>query len=316
MNTFLVSLSLFIFCFSNISQAAIETNKVAPLSLKQKLKMLEEKQTHKTDHFIFDLPVTYNKKVSYWISYFQTRGKGFFRDWLEKSTKYMPLLQNELKNAGLPTDLAYMVMIESGFSSHAVSTAQAVGPWQFIESTGTTYGLKRNWWLDERRDIKKSTQAAIKYLKDLNSEFSSWYLVAASYNMGENGLRKQIKKYGTSDYWELVRRGALPQETQDYVPKILAALMIAKAPNLYGFRDIDAQFPLQYEVFWAPAGTDMDQLADYLGVTRKSMRDLNAELVLGYIPKQVAGHHVRIPLGSQAVARQFFRDQSKKLALD
>ena len=290
--------------------------KLNSLTLKQKLQLLEKKQTHLTDHFIFDLPVTYNKKVGVWINYFQSRGKNFFRDWLEKSTKYMPLLQNELRKAGLPTDLAYMVMIESGFSSTAVSTASAVGPWQFIESTGKNYGLKKNWWLDERRDIKKSTLAAIKYLSDLKSEFGSWYLVAASYNMGEGGLRKQIKRYGTNDYWQLVRLGALPQETQDYVPKILAALMIAKAPNLYGFRDIDAQFPLQYEVMWAPSGTDLEQLADYLSITRKAMKDMNSELVLGYIPRQVDGHHIRIPLGSMSIAKQFFHDQSKKLALD
>ncbi|MBC7740709.1 MAG: lytic transglycosylase domain-containing protein [Bdellovibrionaceae bacterium] len=286
------------------------------LTLKQKLKMLESKQTNQTDHFIFDLPVTYNKKVGYWISFFQTRGKGFFRDWLGKATKYMPLLQSELKKAGLPTDLAYMVMIESGFSSQATSTAAAVGPWQFIESTGRSYGLKKIWWLDERRDIKKSTLAAIRYLKDLHTEFGSWYLVAASYNMGENGLRRQIKKYGTNDYWQLVKLGALPQETQDYVPKILAALMISKAPNLYGFRDIDAQYPLQYEVMWAPAGTDLDQLADHLNITRKAMKDMNSEILLGYIPKQVEGHHIRIPLGSLAMARQFFKDQNKKFALD
>lgn len=286
------------------------------LTLKQKLKLLEKKQTYKTDHFIFDLPVTYNKKVAVWISYFQTRGKTFFRNWLEKSTKYMPLLQSELKKAGLPTDLAYMVMIESGFSANAVSTAQAVGPWQFIESTGKGYGLQKNWWIDERRDIKKSTLAAIRYLKDLKQEFGSWYLVAASYNMGENGLRKQIKKHGTTDYWELVRHNALPQETQDYVPKILAALMIAKAPNLYGFRDIDAQYPLQYEVVWAPSGTDLENLADYLNITRKAMKELNSELLLGYIPKQISGHYIRIPLGSLSVAKQFFRDQNKKFALD
>jgi membrane-bound lytic murein transglycosylase D len=297
-------------------QAAIMPTPVATLTLKEKLKMLELKQTHKTDHFIFDLPVTYNKKVSFWISFFQSRGKNFFRNWLEKSTKYMPLLQTELKKAGLPTDLAYMVMIESGFSTQAVSSAQAVGPWQFIETTGATYGLQKSWWLDERRDIKKSTLAAIKYLKDLNQEFGSWYLVAASYNMGENGLRKQIKKHGTHDYWELVKLGALPQETQDYVPKILAAMMIAKAPNLYGFRDIEAQYPLQYEMVYAPSGTDLDAMADYLSVTRKSLRELNSELYLGYIPKQVPGHYVRIPLGSLNVAREFFRDQNKKFALD
>lgn len=228
----------------------------------------------------------------------------------------MPFLQSELRKAGLPTDLAYMVMIESGFSSSAVSGASAVGPWQFIESTGKTYGLRKNWWLDERRDIKKSTAAAIKYLKDLKTEFGSWYLVAASYNMGENGLRRQIKRYGTNDYWELVRRNALPQETQDYVPKILAALMISKAPNLYGFRGVDAQYPMQYEMVFAPSGSDLDQIADHLNITRKAMRELNSELLLGYIPKQVEGHPIRIPLGSLSVAKQFFRDQNRKFALD
>lgn len=296
-------------------QAAIEVN-TEKMTLKQKLKLLEKKQTHQTDHFIFDLPVTYNKKVGKWISYFQTKGKNFFRNWLDKSTKFMPLLQNELRQSGLPTDLAYMVMIESGFSTTAVSSAQAAGPWQFIESTGRNYGLRKNWWLDERRDIKKSTLAAIRYLSDLRNEFGSWYLVAASYNMGENGLRKQIKKHGTTDYWQLVRLGALPQETQDYVPKILAALMIAKAPNLYGFRDIEPQFPLEYEVVWAPAGTDIELLADYLKVTRKALKDLNSELILGYIPRQVEGHHIRIPIGSLSVAKQFFRDLNKKFALE
>jgi membrane-bound lytic murein transglycosylase D len=296
-----------------ITQPANNQNQV---TLKQKLKMIENKQTHQSDHFIFDLPVTYNIKVATWISFFQIRGKNFFRDWLEKSHKFMPLIQSELKKAGLPTDLAYMVMIESGFSANAVSHASAVGPWQFIASTGKNYGLQQNWWLDERRDIKKSTQAAIRYMKDLKKEFGSWYLVAASYNMGEGGLRRQIRRYKTNDYWELVKFRALPQETQDYVPKILAALMIAKAPNLYGFRNIDAHYPLQYEVVWAPGGTDLENMADYLNVTRNSMKELNAELILGYIPKQVQGHPIRIPLGSLSVAKQYFRDQTKKYALD
>ncbi|MCC2677604.1 MAG: murein transglycosylase [Pseudobdellovibrio sp.] len=291
-------------------------NETHSMTLRQKLSLLEKKQTRRTDHFIFDMPVTYNKKVAAWIAYFQTRGKNFFRNWLEKSNKYMPLLQSELKKAGLPTDLAYMVMIESGFSASAISTAQAVGPWQFISSTGKNYGLRQNWWLDERRDIKKSTTAAINYLKDLREEFGSWYLVAASYNMGEGGLRNRIRTYRTNDYWELVKLRALPQETQDYVPKILAALMIAKAPNLYGFRNIDSQYPLQYEVVWAPGGTQLDAMADYLSITRKSMRELNAELIVGYIPREVSGHPIRIPLGSLSVAKQYFRDQNKKYALD
>ena len=286
------------------------------LTLREKLILLERKQTGKTDHFIFDLPVTYNKKVSRWIAFFQENGKGFFRDWLEKSSKYMPTIQNELKKAGLPMDLAYMVMIESGFSSSAVSSAQAVGPWQFISATGKNYGLHQNYWLDERRDLTKSTKAAINYMKDLYQEFGSWYLVAASYNMGEGGLRRQIKKHGTKDYWELVRKQALPQETQDYVPKILAAMMISKAPNLYGFRNLEPMSPLQTESVVAPANTDLESLADYLSVTRKSIKDINAELVLGYVPKSVSGHTIRIPKGATRYALEFFRDQNKKFALE
>ncbi len=286
------------------------------MTLKEKLILLERKQTGQTEHFIFDLPVTYNKKVSTWISFFQTNGKNFFKNWLEKSSKYMPLIQTELKRAGLPLDLAYMVMIESGFNATAISSAQAVGPWQFISSTGKNYGLKQNFWLDERRDLRKSTRAAIAYMKDLHKEFGSWYLVAASYNMGEGGLRRQIRKHKTTDYWELVRKKALPKETQDYVPKILAAMMIAKAPNLYGFRSIEPMYPLEYEYVESPANTDLDLLADHLNVTRKAIRDLNAELILGYVPKNVALHTIRVPKGAATQARNYFRDQSKRYALE
>ena len=302
--------------FAHAAVSKTTDQKLKTLTLKEKLKILEQKQNGKNEHFIFDLPVTYNHKVSYWISYYQTRGKNFFRNWLEKSSKYMPYIQAELKKAGLPGDLGYMVMIESGFSATAISTASAVGPWQFIPSTGKQYGLTQNYWIDERRDLQKSTKAAIRYMTDLHAEFGSWYLVAASYNMGEGGLRSKIKKFGTKDYWELVRLGALPQETQDYVPKILAALMIAKAPNLYGFRNLDHEFPLSYEFVKAPPGTDIELLADYLSVTRKSLKDLNAELVLGYIPKTTKQHWIRVPVGSLGVAQQFFRDQNKKFALD
>lgn len=273
--------------------------KPIPMSLKERLQARVKKASAVSSaSVIFDLPVTYNRKVSHWISYFQDKGKNWFRDWLERSSKYMPFIQKELKNAGLPQDLAFMVMIESGFLPNAVSHAEAVGPWQFIPATGKRYGLNQTWWLDERRDFKKSTLAAIRYLRDLHSEFGSWYLVAASYNMGENGLRRKIKKYGTKDFWVLSKIGALPQETVDYVPKILAAMMISKSPGLYGFRDL-AQFDsLEYDLVSVPGGTDLKDLADSLGVTAKSLKDLNAELVLGYVPSQIPKHAIRVPKGS------------------
>jgi membrane-bound lytic murein transglycosylase D len=291
------------FFFSIHSVAAVRVP-----TLKEKLQSLTQKTSQSAANnntLIFDLPVTYNKKVSKWVQYYQTRGQKWFREWLARSSKYMPFIQAELQRANLPMDLAFMVMIESGFSSTAVSHADAVGPWQFIEPTGNRYGLHKSWWLDERRDLKKSTLAAIRYLKDLHDEFGSWYLVAASYNMGESGLRRQIKKYSTKDYWNLVKLGALPVETQEYVPKILAAMLIAKAPNLYGFRDLERLSPLDYEVVMVPGGTELDAMADHLGVTRKSLKDLNAELILGYIPRQVERHYIRVPKGATVMASNY-----------
>jgi membrane-bound lytic murein transglycosylase D len=300
----------FLFAATDFSSSA--------LKLKEKLKALTARSSHiQSDNLIFDLPVTYNKSVSKWIAYYQgSRGNKWFREWLQRSYKYLPMIQEELKYAGLPSDLAYMVMIESGFAPNAISSADAVGPWQFIEATGSRYGLSKTWWLDERRDFKKSTMAAIRYLKDLYSEFGSWYLVAASYNMGEAGLRRQIKKYGTKDYWSLINLNALPQETQEYVPKILAAMLIAKAPNLYGFRDIERMDPLEYDVVDVPGGTDLGPLADHLGITRKSLKDLNAELYLGYIPRQVERHGIRVPKGAAQIVSSYVHLSNKKVTVE
>lgn len=273
--------------------------------LRGKLISKANKAKHHDATLIFDIPVTYNRRVAYWLQFFQTRGHVWFRGWLEKATKYMPFIQKELRQAGLPADLAFMVMIESGFDAYARSHAEAVGPWQFIKPTATRYGLNVNWWIDERRDFRKSTQAAIRYLRDLHGEFGSWYLVAASFNMGENGLRRQIQKAGSRDFWHLSQNGFLPQETTDYVPKIIAAMLIAKAPSLYGFRELARMEPLEYDLAVLTGGTDLNKLADHLGITRKAMRDLNAELVLGYIPMQVEKHYVRVPRGSQQLIMSF-----------
>lgn len=283
--------------------------------LKEKLKTISLKN-HRSGNqsLIFDLPVTYNRPVSKWVNYFQTKGQRWFREWLERSSRYLPFIQKELRDEGMPTDLAFMVMIESGFSANAVSTASAVGPWQFIATTGNRYGLNKNWWLDERKDVEKSTKAAIRYMKDLYQEFGSWYLVAASYNMGENGLRRQIKKYQTKDYWSLIKKNALPDETQEYVPKILAAMLISKAPNLYGFRALERRETLEYDIVTVPGGVDLDDLADRLGVTHKSLKDLNAELILGYVPRQIDKHSIRVPKGSKFMVAEFISEKNQKLS--
>lgn len=258
----------------------------------------------------FDIPVTYNAQVRSWLRYFQTTGRTTFKRWLERSARYMPLIQYELTQAGLPQDLAYVAMIESGFVPHARSHAGALGMWQFIAPTAKRYGLKIDWWIDERQDFLKSTRAAIRYMSDLYRQFGSWYLVAASYNMGENGVRRLIKKHGTRNFWELAARGALPLETRNYVPKIIASILISKAPALYGFRDLEYQLPLSYETVTVPGGTDIVNLAAYLGVSSKYLLGLNPELLKGFIPREVQSHEIRVPKGAVTAVAQYIRLQA------
>lgn len=285
--------------------------------LKKRLGERVKQTQHRTQaSLIFDIPVTYNDRVSHWVRHFQGQGQKWFRLWLERATRYLPFIQEELRKAQLPQDLAFMVMVESGFSATATSHAAAVGPWQFIQSTGTRYGLQTNSWLDERKDLRKSTRAAIRYLKDLHAEFGSWYLVAASYNMGENGLRRIINKHGTRDYWKLVEAKAIPTETRDYVPKILAAMLISKAPGLYGFREVSVMQPLDFEFVAVPGGLQLVDLADGLNVTTQSLRDLNAELLQGSIPRHIPTHLIRVPKGSAQTVMKFVETKLRKFAIE
>ncbi len=256
-------------------------------------------------NLIFDFPVTYNARVRKWVKYFQTVGRPSFRRWLERSSRFIPAIEEEMKRANLPLDLAYVAMIESGFSSSASSHANALGMWQFIAPTGSRYGLAIDWWIDERRDFEKSTKAAIAYMSDLYEQFGSWYLVAASYNMGENGVRRLIKRHKTNSFWDLADRGALPEETRNYLPKMLAAMLIAKAPALYGFRELEFQVPYSFDTLDVPGGTDLINLANHLGVSERSLTELNPELLKAFIPREVKSHRIRIPKGSKLAVSQY-----------
>jgi membrane-bound lytic murein transglycosylase D len=300
-----------VFDYENSSEPGAALNESVSL---KKLSMFEKSAMRFSGStetpLIFDIPVTYNHRVSNWIRYFQNEGRVSFRIWLEKSSRFLPIIETELTKAGLPKDLSYVAMIESGFNPRASSHAGAMGLWQFISPTGSRYGLKIDWWIDERRDFAKSTAAAISYMTDLYDQFRSWYLVAASYNMGENGVRRLIAKHGTNNFWELADRGALPRETTDYVPKILAAMLISKAPALYGFRDLSYFMPMAFESMNVPGGIELTNLANYLGVSEKYLQDLNPELIKGFIPRDVRSHSIRVPKGSMLMVSQFVRMQT------
>jgi membrane-bound lytic murein transglycosylase D len=253
----------------------------------------------------FDLPVTYNSKVRTWVNFFQTNGKRDFKRWLERSSRYLPKIIPVLEAQGLPKDLVYLAMIESGFSPRAVSTAEAVGYWQFIKPTASRYGLTVEWWLDERRDIIKSTLAAANYLNDLYRMFGSWYLAASAYNMGEGRIKKLIKKYNTKNYWVLSKKSDFPKETEQYIPKLIAAMLIAKAPKMYGFRDLQPQSPVKYVFVEAPGGTDLENLSMYLGLDKMTLTQMNPELTKGFVPQYIDSHKIRVPPGYSLKAKQF-----------
>ncbi len=185
----------------------------------------------------FDLPVEMNPAVEKWIHYFTGKGRERFEHYLARSEYFIPFLKPVLQQAKAPEDLVYLAMIESGFNNRARSHAKAVGAWQFIPGTGRRYGLSVNWWVDERRDVLKSTQAAVQFLKELNNQYGSWHLAAAAYNAGPGKIQRAIRKHKTTDFWEMCRYRYLKPETKNYVPKLFAAAIVAKNRQHFGFKE-------------------------------------------------------------------------------
>jgi membrane-bound lytic murein transglycosylase D len=247
----------------------------------------------------FDIPIVINAKVEQFIQYFQTTARKAFSNWLARSEKYIPFMRNHLKENGLPEDLVYMALIESGFNPYAYSRSKASGPWQFIYLTGKRYGLRSNWWIDERRDPEKSTIAAAKYLKDLYDMFECWYLAAAGYNAGEGKIATAMKRYRTEDFWELTKYRYLKQETKNYVPQMIAAALIAKDPERYGFVGIEYQEPLRYDKVRVPEVTDLRLIARACEVTVEEIKDLNPELSRWCTPPNFPDYEIKIPFGKK-----------------
>lgn len=248
-----------------------------------------------------DLPLTLNSQVEYFINQFQGRSKASFSRWLTRSTRYLPMMKAVLHKEGLPEDLVYVAMIESGFVLHARSVASAVGPWQFMPATGRRYSLRIDQWIDERRDPVKATMAAAMYLKDLSDMFNGdWYLATAGYNAGENKIFRAIDKYDTSDFWELTKGSYLKRETKDYVPKLLAAAIVAKDPVRYGFSDVVAIPQVEYDTVTLPGRTDLELVARLTGTTYQSIRELNPALRHWTTPPNYPDFELHIPKGTKA----------------
>jgi membrane-bound lytic murein transglycosylase D len=242
--------------------------------------------------------------IEKFIRYFQTRGRDRFGLYLSRSGKYVGMMQQILVRYGLPEDLVYLALIESGFSPKAYSVASAAGPWQFIAGTGRRYGLRIDWWADERRDAEKSTHAAASYLRDLYGMFESWPLAAAAYNAGEGKIQRAVIRYKSDDFSELIRHRYLKQETKDYVPKMLAALTIAKDPGKYGFGDVAYEAPLDLRTVSVPGGTDLAAVARLLEVPVEEIRDWNPELRRFCTPPNREQYDLRLSVDAARLAEE------------
>ncbi len=226
----------------------------------------------------YDFPVTVNRQVEYYLDFFQNRQPEMFGRWLRRAGRYLPMIRERLARAGLPQDLAWLPMIESGFVVRARSRAGAVGPWQFMKSTARHYGLTVNRYLDQRRDPVAATEAAILFLQELYEEFGSWPLAVAAYNAGAGTVRKAMRKSGATTFWEIAQTRYLRTETKRYVPKLIAAIIIGKQPEKYGFGNIIPDPPLAYDTVEVPRWTPLGAVAVAGATSVETLRELNPEL--------------------------------------
>jgi membrane-bound lytic murein transglycosylase D len=241
--------------------------------------------------------VIFNEWVQHFLEFFQApRRREITSIWLNRSGRYLDMIQEVFQRYGLPRELAYVAMIESGFNPTAVSRAGAKGLWQFMERTARRYGLRVDRWVDERLDPEKSTVAAAMYLRDLFVQFGSWPLAKAAYNAGELKVALALQRSGSSDFWVLSRGRVLRDETKRYVPAIMAATAIALNPEQYGF-EVSPEPRLAYDAVPVPALVDLKALAARSGIALDDLRRLNPELRRGITPPGQA-YPLKVPSGS------------------
>ncbi|MDH4162411.1 MAG: transglycosylase SLT domain-containing protein [Nitrospirota bacterium] len=246
----------------------------------------------------YQIPMILNDSVENHLEYFKTRGRDVFQKWLERSARYIPAMQEIFREKNLPEDLVYVAMIESGFNPYAVSWARAVGPWQFMPHTGKLYGLKIDWWVDERKDPIKSTYAAAEHLKDLHNLFGSWPLALASYNAGAGKVQRAVLRTRSEDFWDLKASRYIRRETKNYIPKFMAATIIAKNPEAYGFVTPPVD-PFTYDEVLITESSDLRVIARCAGTTYETIKGMNPELKRWVTPPDETRYILRIPKGTR-----------------
>lgn len=283
------------------------------LSIGEVIQLEEPNTATLYDNSRYDFPITVNSRVEGWIDYFTGRGRPHMERYLGRSSRYIPVMKQVFKNAGLPEDLVFLALIESGFNLRAKSHARAVGPWQFIKGTGKRYGLRVDAWVDERRDPIRSTEAAASYLKDLYLMFESWYLAASAYNAGEYKILRAIEQLKTNNYWRICDTRMLRRETKDYVPKLIAAAIIGKNPAKYGFQDVAYMEPLEYETVQVNFPVQLSQIAKVVDTSEDEILDLNPHLARHMVPQHLVPYTVRIPTGSRTLVESALGNMKRNI---
>ncbi len=262
---------------------------------------LREKIRADAAHTVSDLPLVINNQVASFIEYFaHGRGRSSLEAGLRRSGRFHDMIVRILQEEGVPRDLLYLAQAESAFQYMARSNKGATGIWQFIAGTGKLYGLDRNWWFDDRLNPEKATRAAAKHLRDLHGIFGDWYLALAAYNSGRMSVQSAVERTGYADFWELSARRALPQETRNYVPIILALTIIAKNPEKYGIDNLLPEVPLRYDAVTVSEPVDLRLAAEIVGSTVENLRELNPNLLRLTTPK-VPEYDLKIPLATKDI---------------
>ncbi len=250
-----------------------------------------------------DIDIPLNEKVLRYVQMFSGRLKGYLEEGLSRGANYLPMIQDVFRAEGLPLDLAYVPLIESAFKSNALSKAKAKGMWQFMKGTGLENGLETDWYIDERSDPEKATVAAAKYLKTLHRMFGDWHLALASYNGGPGRVQRAMKRSKKTDFWSLTATTRyLPRETRDYVPLILAAVIIAKNPEQYGLV-VEPIEPPNYEVVSLPSAVDLRRIAEWSGAPVQEIQTLNPELRRWTTPVRATDYEIKVPAGTADLVR-------------
>ena len=248
---------------------------------------------------VYNIPIVMDPSVQSHIHFFNTSIRSRFEQWLIRLSRYQPLVEKIFSEFNIPSDLVYLSLVESGFNPYAFSRAKATGPWQFMKGTGKVYGLRIDNYVDERRDPIKSTVAAARYLRDLYDLFGAWPLAMAAYNAGEGKVMRALHKVQGETFSDISKTKLIRAETKQYVPRIMAATVIARNPDQYGFPQ-NPVAPHQFEEVVVNRPLHFRAIANTTGIPYEELRLLNPELRRDATPPGESAYHLKVPVGTSA----------------